>query len=165
LHITFENGEVYSSTDDPYSRIFGSDICARKSCYKCRFRNLNRESDVTIADFWGIEKVLPEMDDNKGTSLVFINSRRGEQYFDKIKDLCIAKPVEITDAIQYNPRAVQSPVYNMQKLATKRKNVFAHLGKKPITEIVKSYIYDPLPIRGYRFARRCLGKIKRMLLK
>jgi coenzyme F420-reducing hydrogenase beta subunit len=165
LHIFFENGETYVGIRDPYSAIFSSDLCARRSCYKCRFRNFKRESDITIADFWGIEKVFPEIDDNKGTSLVFVNSSKGEEYFNEINDLCIVKPVEVNDAVQYNFRAIQSPVYNMQSVISKRQKIFANIGKMPFDKIVKSFVHAPLPIRAYRFARRCLGKIKRMVLK
>ena len=50
-----------------------------------KYTNLNRCSDITIADFWGIEKSLPEFDDNKGVSLVLVNSDKGREMFGNIK--------------------------------------------------------------------------------
>ena len=46
---------------------------------------VNRGSDLTIADYWGISQLHPEMDDDKGTSMVFVNTMRGKKYFDLSK--------------------------------------------------------------------------------
>ncbi|MFR2767102.1 MAG: Coenzyme F420 hydrogenase/dehydrogenase, beta subunit C-terminal domain [Thomasclavelia sp.] len=54
------------------------DLCLRPSCYDCHSKSLHRNSDITLADFWGIKEVCSEMYDNKGTSLVFINSDKGK---------------------------------------------------------------------------------------
>lgn len=61
-----------------FMKAFLSDLILRPSCYTCPFRGINhRQSDISIADFWGIQKVFPEIDDDKGVSLVFINSEKG----------------------------------------------------------------------------------------
>ena len=65
---------------DPYMNAFLHDLSLRPSCYSCRFKTLIRQSDITLADFWGIEHVCPEMDDNKGTSLVLVNSEKESWY-------------------------------------------------------------------------------------
>lgn len=52
---------------------FLNDLILRPSCYHCPSKSGKSESDITIADFWGIESLSPNMDDDKGTSLVFIN--------------------------------------------------------------------------------------------
>ena len=57
----------------------------RPSCFNCKFSNINRPGDVTIGDFWGIEKNYAFFDDNKGTSLVLLNSEKGKKVFDEIK--------------------------------------------------------------------------------
>lgn len=54
----------------------------RPICYECPFKSCKSQSDITIADYWGIDKLHPEMDDDKGTSMVFINTIKGETYFD-----------------------------------------------------------------------------------
>src|SRR5690606_22917336 len=68
LSFTFQNGKEYIQpyNRDLYMRVFLEDICLRPSCYNCQFKTLNRESDITLADFWGIQKICPEMDDDKG---------------------------------------------------------------------------------------------------
>ncbi len=62
---------------NPYMKAFLKDIILRPSCYDCKAKGGRSRSDVTIADFWGINTIFPEMDDDKGTSLVFINTDKG----------------------------------------------------------------------------------------
>ena len=58
----------------------------RPSCYDCKFKGFPRISDITLADFWGIEKLEKGFDRNLGTSLVMINSKRGETFFELVKN-------------------------------------------------------------------------------
>ena len=50
-----------------------------KDAYESAFKKKYRESDITLADFWGIQKVDETMYDNKGTSLVILNSDKGRE--------------------------------------------------------------------------------------
>ena len=97
-----------SHNDDVYMKAFLNDIALRDSCYQCNAKKKHRLSDITLADFWGIESVLPEMDDDKGTSLVIINSTLGKQLFEEIKDQINYKEVEYEKAIANNPSLYQS---------------------------------------------------------
>lgn len=67
-----------------FKNLFYAHDILRPSCYKCPYKSITHPSDITIADFWGIDKVLPEYFDNKGTSLVLINSLKGMNYFEQI---------------------------------------------------------------------------------
>ena len=59
----------------------------RRSCGICHFTNLQRPSDITIGDFWGWQKVDPEFNaDDKGVSLVLINTLKGQKLFEEIKE-------------------------------------------------------------------------------
>ena len=168
MRIEFENNTVYTaaSNKDYYLRIFSSEICTRKSCFHCNFRTLKRQSDITIADFWGIEQICPEMYDNKGTSLVLLNSPKGHELFQKIKGKCKIRVADIEDAIKHNQRAIRSrEIQNKKSMNKKRQKAFAYLDILPFDGLVKRYIYDSVAIRGYRFIRRCLEKIKRSIIK
>ena len=59
-----------------------TNLYIRPCCGDCQFKGIPRKSDVTFADFWGIDK---EFDDDKGTSMLLINSDKGREYFDKVK--------------------------------------------------------------------------------
>jgi coenzyme F420-reducing hydrogenase beta subunit len=70
---------------DPFGRLFTKVICYRPSCHFCKFTNTTRPSDITIADFWGIERSKPGFDDNKGISLVLVNTEKGSKIFQNVK--------------------------------------------------------------------------------
>ncbi len=69
-----------------YSQLFHSNASLRPSCLNCKYRSQHRYSDMTIADFWGVEYITQQKD-LRGTSLVFINSERGKQYFSKMDNI------------------------------------------------------------------------------
>ena len=94
--------------DDIYIKAFLSDIALRESCYQCHAKKKNRLSDLTLADFWGIENILPNFDDDKGTSLVIINSPAGYELFNEIKGSIVYQEVNYEQAISYNPSIYQS---------------------------------------------------------
>ena len=62
----------------------GMGIAARPACHNCKFKGFPRIADVTLADFWGVEKYLPkEYDNNLGTSMVLLNSEKGKSYYEE----------------------------------------------------------------------------------
>lgn len=82
----FENGSIVYNSHilDCYTSLFYQHNILRPSCYDCVFTNFRRPSDITIGDFWGIDRYKPHFDDDKGVSLVLINSYNGKSLFDKI---------------------------------------------------------------------------------
>lgn len=80
IAVKFDNGEEYynSILDDDYCVSFHSRYNIRPSCFNCKYRNLKRVADITLGDFWAIEKYNEEFDDNKGTSFVLVNTVKGE---------------------------------------------------------------------------------------
>jgi acetyltransferase-like isoleucine patch superfamily enzyme/coenzyme F420-reducing hydrogenase beta subunit len=86
--VTFENGESYYGVhmQDDFRRGYHTNVFCRRSCYECQFKEFPRISDITIADYWGIEKVDKNLDMNIGTSMVLLNSNKGIEYFEMIKD-------------------------------------------------------------------------------
>lgn len=96
--ITFTNGKkIFSKV---FVNFYYGHNALRPSCYHCQFRNINRVGDISIADYWGIEKVAPELDDNKGTSLVLVNTKKGSLLFEKAKDSIIFKETKIEESMQ-----------------------------------------------------------------
>lgn len=88
MKIVFDNGMEYvcPHDDDLYMKAFLKNLCLRDSCYQCKFKSVRRHSDLTIADLWGIESIAPQIDDDKGVSLVFIQSEKGKQLFENISE-------------------------------------------------------------------------------
>lgn len=79
------NGQEKDS--DIYAKLFYNNNGLRHSCYQCPFKSVHRLTDISLADFWGIERAVPGFNDNKGVSLVFINSDKGSEYFEHCKEL------------------------------------------------------------------------------
>lgn len=63
--------------DDPYMALFVQDMTLRPSCYDCPARNGRSGSDLTLADLWSVKSAAPELDDDRGTSLVMVNTEKG----------------------------------------------------------------------------------------
>jgi len=147
----FKNNTKYCKTMDKdlFMKAFLKNICLRPSCYNCIFKTLQRQSDITLADFWGIQNILPEMDDDKGTSLVFINSLKGQAVIEEIKDRIVYKEVNIDQAVKYNSSAVESAEYNIN-----REDFFEELDKLPFDLLVKKYCKEPLDVRIKKSMKR-----------
>lgn len=63
---------------DPYYSAFLYCKTYRESCYECKFANKNRVGDISLADFWGIQKFHPDFYDENGVSLVLVNTERAK---------------------------------------------------------------------------------------
>lgn len=103
LAIFCENANKYLSADlrhDLYLKGFLQNLYLRPSCHECLFRKQNRLTDITLADFWGVKNVVPEMYDGKGTSLVIIHSQRGRDVFEGLHVRKMQVP--FADAVKYN---------------------------------------------------------------
>lgn len=157
LLLAFANNSVYCQDlkQDYYLQLFLRDVCLRKSCYACKFKTLERQSDITMADFWGIQNEYPELDDDKGVSFVVVNSEKGEALFDSI-DNCVKKSVPLEAGLKYNPSMVKSVA-----MPKGRETFFKDLEVLSFKQLVKKYATTPWYLKGYKFARRCAGKVLR----
>jgi coenzyme F420-reducing hydrogenase beta subunit len=93
-------GKKITSTE--YTNMFYTNDFLRPSCYNCLYTNLNRPGDITLADAWGAKNIFPEFDDNKGVSLILINSKKGEEAFNNIKSKTTYKSIDINKVMQTN---------------------------------------------------------------
>lgn len=87
INAYFKNGEEFHRycKDDPYYKVFLPCVSLRRSCGVCKFSSIPRVADISVGDFWGIEKYDPTLNDKKGTSLVLVNSPKGKAIFEAIK--------------------------------------------------------------------------------
>lgn len=143
-----------SSGKDIYMKAFLSNIDLRYSCYYCQFKGLNRSSDITLADFWGIDYVLPEMNDDKGTSLVIVNSQKGSALLQGIRDKMEYKEVDINEAVKYNPAACKS--VQEPKI---RKHFFKRLDRGDFKRYMTRVTAEKMQIRKTEIICNILSKI------
>lgn len=97
LSMQFGSAGEYSrpAAVDDYLQVFLGDICLRPSCHSCRFKEFPRLSDLTIGDAWGIEKHMPDLDDDRGTSVVLTNSPKGQSLWDAVVGDLVFRPGEL----------------------------------------------------------------------
>ena len=158
----FNNDTEYHQTLDKDLMMiaFLRNACLRPLCYDCSFKTINRQSDITLADFWGIQNVMPEMDDDKGTSLLVLNSDKGKELFDSIKEQIEFKVADLNEAIKYNPSMISSVTHNQ-----KRQGFFNDLDTLEFDRLVKKHCTDGYVFRCKRKLRRVLSKIKHFIFK
>ena len=82
------NGKKYYKNDsvDPYYNSFIKGYTYRECCYECKYANKNRIADITLGDFWGIEEEHPNLANNYGNSLIIVNTKKGQELFELIKE-------------------------------------------------------------------------------
>lgn len=122
--------------ESPYMRGFLSNLYLRPSCYQCKNREGNYFSDLTLADYWGVEIQDADMDDDKGTSLVLIHTEQGRAMMDKITPAIRRKEIPLQWAIAHNSCIAQSAVQ-----PRKRKDFFRDFssGQIPFEKLVETY--------------------------
>lgn len=110
VEILFKNGKTMREgvADNLYMKAFLRNLSLRPSCYNCPFKGLERVSDITLSDFWGVEHVCPDLDDGLGTSLVLVNSKRGLSSFEKLGSRVRVTETDASEAVKYNSAAVKS---------------------------------------------------------
>ena len=136
----FASGNTFSvqSNQSKYMRLFLSRICQNQSCVDCHYRKLPRIADITLGDYWGISKYHPEMNDNKGTSVVLLNTNHGKDLFDSVADSVVQCESKVEYAIAGNPCIVCS-----SNPHPKRTDFFANLDKYTLDELIKKYCPYP----------------------
>lgn len=137
--ISFRNKYLAKDLEhDLYLKGFLQNLYLRPSCHQCKFCRKHRPTDLTLADFWGVQEELPEMYDGKGTSLVFIHSKKGQKIFESLK--AKKKKTTFAKAIKYNPSMVQPAIPSPN-----RKQFFQEFvaGKIPIHELIYKNLQKP----------------------
>lgn len=147
------SGEISEhASDNPFTRAHGSNLILRSSCYNCQAKGGTSGSDITLADFWGIDRLLPEMNDDRGTSLVLVNTKRGEEAFAEAMsdaDASNLKEIAAADALANNrswstPSAPHPKQAKFMATYAKASNFRLHVLR-----------FAPYTIRGFlRYLRR-----------
>ncbi|MCM1170960.1 MAG: Coenzyme F420 hydrogenase/dehydrogenase, beta subunit C-terminal domain [Clostridium sp.] len=157
--IDFLNGKKYIK--DRYTDLFmrgyiEQNLYMRDCCEACLFKDFPRQSDITLADFWGVSHVDTALDEDKGTSLVMINSDKGFDFFSLLGKRIYARECKIEDAVKENNCIFQSAKKNRNstkflRLLDKFSFPVAFLicsdkkkTKKRIENILYNKIYRPL---------------------
>ena len=113
----------------------GTHLYCRSSCYECQFKGMPRMADITLADYWGIEKYNHDMEKNLGTSLVMVNSEKGAQYFEQVKQRINFIPMPYETIFAGNRALTRS----ITRTNNDRAGFFHDLDVMPFQEVIKKY--------------------------
>lgn len=151
--ITFTDGS--SAKDSIFFDAFDLNAIEREECYKCKYYKVDRVSDITIGDFWGVDKILPEMEDNIGTSLAIISTKKGKLIFDNIKSEVRYKEIKREEVIRYNHNKPIEKHKNYDKIQSK-------IGDKNFIKYLEKSIRLPFITRTKIKVKRILKKVLRI---
>lgn len=126
--------ENKSNLSQAWKHVFYSNFALRPACYNCKYTNIKRLSDITIADFWGIEKFAPEFVDKKGISLAIINTLNGEKTFKAIDNSIEFIERSIDEAKIKNPNLLRPT-----SKPNNRNDFWKEYQSKGISFILKKY--------------------------
>lgn len=135
--VVFDNGKVYYGVrmDDDFRRGYHTNVFCRPSCYHCQYKGFPRMADITIADYWGIENVDKNLDNNIGTSMILLNSKKGIEYFEQAKEKFEWKETRFESILPGNI-ALRKPI---EPAKIDRKAFFEDLDNGTFDDVVKKY--------------------------
>lgn len=133
----------FQINNDDFTKGFHSSLFLRPSCGTCKWSTLPRQGDITMADFWGIDKYNKNFDDQKGTSLVLLNNDKAKSIFRSIKDefqLCERVPMEFTLS------TVNVPIKKSLETHPERSRFFKDLDKKPFDKLTDDCLNNKVDV-------------------
>ena len=122
----YNNGK--KNVADSFRVLFYKNIMLRHSCSVCPYNIMNHKSDVTIADFWGVDEIVPQMDGPEGTSMVICNTSDGQELIRKASTVMTIVPavLDFDFMSRRNPNLVRPARIDKDRMAFE--NEFAQGG-------------------------------------
>lgn len=151
--IEYKNGERESVPfyQNVYMNAFLSDFSLRPSCYACPAKLDNMQGDITLADCWGVDKLKPEIDDDKGCGLMLIHNPAIWKQYDEVSSI-VKYPLDLSDVVKYNPMIMVSATVPVNR--TLFFDLLSKIGLK------KTYQYVTSPRLLIRILRSLYRKLK-----
>ena len=116
---------------------FLANFMDRDSCYSCEFANNKRVGDISIGDFWGIDKYRKELNDKKGTSIVITSSEKGNKLIMSVRENCkVLVEVPVEKGIPFN-----SALSTHVRLTDQREYFYQNIKKMPFVAAVDRTVY------------------------
>ena len=166
-YLTFKDKRNGWRTPTAFAKISGQDIsianyvnifynhCAlRPSCYKCPYAKTERNTDITIGDFWHIEETIPDFYDTSGNSVFLIHTDKGENVFEQIKNIL---EYRLSDTVQCRQDNLIAPT----KRSPHRERFWKDYQSKGIDYVIKKYGNAGLKHN----IKNMLGGVKRRIKK
>lgn len=147
------------NNQDLFIKAFIGNICLRPSCSECKAKGVERCTDLTLGDYWGIWNQHPDFDDNKGISIVFVHTKQGRKLLKQLQNQMDYLEVDIQDAYKENVSLVDS-----SKKHEKRKEFMEEVTAENFEKLVNLY-FPKKEAEKLGIIQRIKGKIKRNVKK
>lgn len=133
---------IFSSLDPYYYNFLKCNIF-RECCYQCNYSTKERVGDITIGDYWGIEKEHPKFFSTKGVSCILINTEKGKQLFSAIKNNFKIQETTFEKVVKHN--------FNLERPCMRpqvRNSIYQGINEKEATEFITSNLKYPKTIKA-----------------
>jgi len=144
------NGKEHDSRI--YTVLFYKHDVLRPSCFNCKYTNMRRPADITLADFWGIDEAVADFNDNKGVSLVFLNTEEARRVFEEVKD---SLDFEICTGKSFVHSSLKKP----KTRPVNRNQFWADYQVYGFDRIVKNYAGDSFKVEVKKYVANVLKKL------
>lgn len=149
VHISYnsEHGRVHQSyVRNPYFFSYHTKVFHRPCCYHCQYRYEQRVEDITIGDYWGVEKYHPEFDIRAGVSAMLVNTQKGAELLEAVKkDLVLSETAAADIAVGNNLTLGDKRVeFHAPKF---RAAFFAALKSKGWKAAERKYLYNKVRLK------------------
>lgn len=129
--VVFKDGSDYSGTD--FRKLFYDHYLIRESCFECPYKSLYRIGDFSIADCWGIQDAYPEFDDNKGISLVLVNSELAKTIYSDLTEL---------ESIEVDIQKLMQPCFEKNwPIPTDYHDFWVYYQRHSFQKVLDKYVY------------------------
>ena len=135
IKVTFENNKTkfFNGDEDIYTNAFTQGSTLREACYNCGYTNLCRQGDITLGDFWGVEKTYPKLYDKNGISLLLVNTDKGNKIIELLNNSLYTYHIEYNKIEKYTDTLKFS--CNRKE---KRNTIYSDLESMQIQNVLKN---------------------------
>ncbi len=122
VKMLFDDGSFASQLPwaDKYSAGYYQNIFLRPACYTCPYATKSRSGDITLADCWGVSSVNPEYDNNRGTSLLLVNTRKGKELFEQVQK----KKALFVGEYDFESACLKNPAFTCSATSNEKRVIF-----------------------------------------
>ena len=138
IKIEFENNQIINMKreDCLFFSGFVNNLFLRPSCYSCECKIQNTYADFTLGDFWGVDEVMPDINNNKGISLYISHSDKGNELIKALEDNIFYRELNDCSYMDFNPSIVKSSSEN------KKRDLFFYNIDKYDFGLLWDYVYS-----------------------
>ena len=132
LGIKDKNGKIKKVDSEVFKTIYYTHCALRPACYHCPYKSVMHPGDISIADYWGIDKAAPGFNDNKGVSLVLVNNDTAEEIFNKVSGEIDFQSCRIEDSMTL-------PLREPCKIPARRDEFWSDYHKYDFSKVAAKY--------------------------